>query len=65
MNQQIKILKHVSQDPVCGTVVDEAIALHDERDGKAFCLCNYFCRQPFLAASSGANLVEEFEGSHA
>ena len=39
-----------TKDPVCGMTVDEASALHAERDGKTFYFCSDHCRQKFLAA---------------
>jgi len=33
----IKESNVVTDDPICGIPVDEAAALHAERDGKAFC----------------------------
>jgi Cu+-exporting ATPase len=46
--------KTVSKDPVCGMIVDEATALHVERDGKSFYFCGACCRDKFLAAPAGA-----------
>ena len=39
-----------TKDPVCGMTVDEASALHAEREGKTFYFCSDHCRQKFLAA---------------
>ena len=39
-----------TKDPVCGMTVDEASALHAERDGKTFYFCSDHCRQKFLSA---------------
>ena len=36
-------------DPICGMTVDEASALHAERDGQTFYFCSDHCRQKFLA----------------
>ena len=37
-------------DPICGMTVDEASALHAERDGQTFYFCSDHCRQKFLSA---------------
>jgi Cu+-exporting ATPase len=39
-------------DPICGMKVDEATALHAERDGKIFFFCSEHCRQKFLVTAS-------------
>ena len=46
--------KSVTKDPVCGMTVDEATALHAERDGKTFYFCSDHCRQKFLSTPAGA-----------
>jgi len=46
--------KAVTQDPICGMTVDEATALHAERDGKTFYFCSDHCREKFLSAPAGA-----------
>ena len=46
--------KSVTKDPVCGMSVDEATALHSERDGKTFYFCSSKCQQKFLSTSAGA-----------
>ena len=38
-----------TKDPVCGMTVDEASALHADRDGMTFYFCGEKCRQTFLA----------------
>lgn len=45
--------KTFSKDPTCGMNVDEATALHVERDGKTFYFCSEQCQQKFLALSGG------------
>jgi len=45
--------KSVTKDPICGMTVDEATALHAERDGKTFYFCSDHCRQKFLATPAG------------
>ena len=46
--------KPVTKDPICGMTVDEATALHAERDGKTFYFCSDHCRQTFLSTPAGA-----------
>ena len=46
--------KSVTKDPICGMTVDEATALHAERNGKTFYFCSDHCRQKFLATPAGA-----------
>jgi Cu+-exporting ATPase len=46
--------KSATKDPICGMTVDEATALHVERDGKTFYFCSDRCRQKFLATPPGA-----------
>ena len=58
----MKESKSVTNDPICGMTVDEATALHAERDGKAFYFCSNHCRQKFLATPSGANSNEKSGG---
>src|SRR6266487_978425 len=41
-------------DPICGMTVDEASALHVERDGQTFYFCSEHCRQKFLSAPANA-----------
>jgi len=47
--------KPVTKDPICGMTVDEATAIHAERDGKTFYFCSEHCRQKFLSAPADAN----------
>jgi YHS domain-containing protein len=46
--------KTMTKDPVCGMSVDEATAIHVERDGKTFYFCSDHCRQKFLSMPAGA-----------
>ena len=46
--------KSVTKDAVCGMTVDEATAIHTERDGKTYYFCSDGCRQKFLAAPPGS-----------
>jgi P-type Cu+ transporter len=46
----------VTKDPICGMTVDEATALHAERDGKTYYFCSDHCRQKFLSTPVGTEL---------
>jgi Cu+-exporting ATPase len=46
--------KTATKDPICGMTVDEATALHEERDGKTSYFCSDHCRQKFLSTPAGA-----------
>jgi P-type Cu+ transporter len=37
----------MTKDPVCGMTVDEATAVHAERDGKTFYFCGEGCLKTF------------------
>ena len=50
----MKESKSVTKDPICGMTVDEATALHVERDGTTFYFCSDNCRQKFLSLPAGA-----------
>jgi Cu+-exporting ATPase len=50
----MKESKSVTKDPICGMIVDEATALHAERDGKTFYFCSDQCQKKFLATPAGA-----------
>ncbi len=50
--------KSVTKDPICGMTVDEATALHVERDGKTFYFCSEHCRKTFLSTASTAKHEE-------
>ena len=54
--------KSMTKDPICGMTVDEATALHAERDGKTFYFCGDHCKQTFLSAPAGA-MPEKKSGS--
>ena len=41
--------KEPTKDPICGMTVDEATAIHAERDGKTFYFCSEHCRTEFLS----------------
>ena len=54
--------KSVTKDPICGMTVDQATALHTERDGKAFYFSSDHCRQKFLSTPAGAKPEEKTGG---
>jgi len=49
-------------DPICGMTVDQAAALHAERDGKTFYFCSDHCRQQFLSTPAGAKAEAKSRG---
>ena len=53
-NMTMKETKTVTKDPICGMTVDEATALHAERNGETFYFCSDHCRQKFLSTPAGA-----------
>jgi P-type Cu+ transporter len=46
------------KDTICGMTVDEATALHAERDGETFYFCSEHCRKQFLAETKPAKRGE-------
>ena len=52
----------VTKDPVCGMSVDQATAVHAERDGKTFYFCSEHCRAKFLSTPAGAKPDDKSEG---
>jgi Cu+-exporting ATPase len=46
--------KSETKDPICGMTVDQATAIHAERDGTTFYFCGEHCRQKFLSTPAGA-----------
>ena len=58
----MKESKSVTKDPICGMTVDEAIALHAERDGKTFFFCSDSCRKKFLSAPAVAKPKDKPKG---
>jgi len=61
-NMTMKKSTSVTKDPICGMTVDEATALHAERDGKTFYFCSDHCRQKFLSTRAGAKTEEKSGG---
>ena len=47
----------MAKDPICGMTVDEATALHAERDGETFYFCSEHCRKEFLSKNASAENV--------
>ena len=45
--------KTFAKDPTCGMTVDEATALHSDRDGKTYYFCSDQCQQKFVSLSAG------------
>jgi Cu+-exporting ATPase len=41
----------MAKDPICGMTVDEATAIHAERDGETFYFCSENCRKKLLSTS--------------
>ena len=39
----------MAKDPICGMTVDEATAIHTERDGQTFYFCSEHCQKSFLS----------------
>jgi Cu+-exporting ATPase len=58
----MKESKSVTKDPICGMTVDQATALHAERDGKTFYFCSDHCRQKFLSTPAGAKSEDKSGG---
>jgi len=50
-------------DPICGMTVEEANALHAERDGQTFYFCSDHCRKKFLSAPATVNPEEKPRGN--
>ena len=50
------------KDPICGMTVDQATALHVERDGKTFYFCSDSCRQKFVSTPAGAKPEDKSGG---
>ena len=58
----MKESKSVTKDPICGMTVDEASALHAERDGQTFYFGGDHCRQTFLSTPAGAKPEDKSGG---
>ena len=51
--------KPETKDPICGMTVQEATALHAERDGRNFYFCSDHCRQEFLQQAKATTTALE------
>jgi Cu+-exporting ATPase len=58
----MKESKTETKDPICGMAVDEATALHAEREGKTSYFCGDHCLQKFLSLPAGAKLEKKDKG---
>jgi Cu+-exporting ATPase len=58
----MKESKPMTKDPICGMKVDEATALHAERDGQTFYFCSEHCRKTFLSTPTSAKHEEKRQG---
>ena len=61
-NMTIDESKSVTKDPICGMTVNQATALHVERDGKTFYFCSDNCLQKFLSKPVGVKPAEQSRG---
>jgi Cu+-exporting ATPase len=52
----------LTKDPICGMTVDEATALHADRDGKTVYFCSEHCQQKFLSMPDGTKPEENPRG---
>lgn len=50
----MKESKAGTKDPICGMTVNEATALHAEREGQTFYFCSDHCLKKFLSMPAGA-----------
>ncbi|MDI1312066.1 heavy metal translocating P-type ATPase [Prosthecobacter sp.] len=53
-----------TKDPVCGMTVDEATALHAEREGQTFYFCSEHCRTQFMSDEPSAKRPGACCGGH-
>jgi len=58
----VKTSKTMTKDPICGMTVDEASALHAERDGQTFYFCGDTCRKKFLSTPAGVKQEKKSHG---
>ena len=54
--------KAMTTDPVCGMTVNEASAIHVDRDGKRSYFCSERCRRQFLSRPASAKAAGESSG---
>jgi Cu+-exporting ATPase len=55
----------MTKDPICGMTVDEATALHAERDGQTFYFCSEHCRKKFRSQDAPTKPQGDCCGGHA
>jgi Cu+-exporting ATPase len=52
----------MTKDPVCGMTVDEATAVHAERDRKTFYFCGDGCLKTFVASAGSSSAKKKTGG---
>ncbi|MGH7875682.1 MAG: YHS domain-containing protein [Candidatus Binatia bacterium] len=52
----------MTKDPICEMTVDEATALHAERDGETFYFCSEHCQKKFLSTPATVKPEEKPQG---
>ena len=57
-----KVVELMTKDPMCGMNVDEATAVHADRDGKTLYFCSDNCRQKFMSGSAHEKLKDTSGG---
>jgi len=58
----MKTSKMITKDPICGMTVDEATAIHAEREGKTYYFCGETCRKKFIDRPAGAKAGSDAKG---
>ena len=59
--QDVEKIVVMAKDPICGMTVDEATALHADRDGETFYFCSDHCQKKFLSTSATTKYTEKKE----
>lgn len=54
--------KTETKDPICGMTVDQATALHADRDGETFYFCSEHCKEKFLSAPDSSKSEDKSGG---
>ena len=54
----------MAKDPICGISVDEATALHAERDGETFYFCSEHCQKKFLTQAQPVSSDIDAHSNH-
>ena len=60
--EHVTMTESAAKDPICGMTVDQATALHAERDGKTFYFCSDHCKTTFLSTPAGAEPTRKAGG---